>query len=199
MTPSDMNAEISQVNNVSEITVFILLGFTDDVDMNIFLFILFLAIYVVTLIGNLGLVVLVIEDLRLHNPMYYFLTVLSLLDACFSTVLTPKMLVNFLSKNKSISLVGCATQMLLFVTFGTTECFLLAAMAYDRYLAIYSPLLYAVKMSPKVYVPLIIASYTGGILHATIHTVATFNLPFCGSNEIRRLLRYSSIACTFLF
>ncbi|XP_032758439.1 LOW QUALITY PROTEIN: olfactory receptor 1102-like [Rattus rattus] len=187
MTPSDMNAEISQVNNVSEITVFMLLGFTDDVDMNIFLFILFLAIYVVTLIGNLGLVVLVIEDLRLHNPMYYFLTVLSLLDACFSTVLTPKMLVNFLSKNKSISLVGCATQMLLFVTFGTTECFLLAAMAYDRYLAIYSPLLYAVKMSPKVYVPLIIASYTGGILHATIHTVATFNLSFCGSNEIRHV------------
>ncbi|XP_052037208.1 olfactory receptor 1102 [Apodemus sylvaticus] len=186
-TPSYMNAETTYVNNVTEITVFILLGFTDDVDMNIFLFILFLAIYVVTLIGNLGLVVLVIEDLRLHNPMYYFLTVLSSLDACFSTVLTPKMLANFLSKDKSISFVGCATQMLLFVTFGTTECFLLAAMAYDRYLAIYSPLLYAVKMSPRVYVPLIIASYTGGIMHATIHTVATFSLSFCASNEIRHV------------
>ncbi|XP_034352275.1 olfactory receptor 5T17 [Arvicanthis niloticus] len=182
-----MNAETTQVNNVSEITAFILLGFTDDADMNILLFILFLAIYTVTLIGNLGLVVLVIEDLRLHNPMYYFLTVLSLLDACFSTVLTPKMLVNFLSKNKSISFVGCVTQMLLFVTFGTTECFLLAAMAYDRYLAIYSPLLYAVRMSPRVYVPLIIASYIGGIVHATIHTVATFSLSFCESNEIRHV------------
>ncbi|XP_028638981.1 olfactory receptor 1102 [Grammomys surdaster] len=187
MTPSDMNEETTQVHNVSEITVFILLGFTDDVDINILLFILFLAIYIVTLIGNLGLVVLVIEDLRLHNPMYYFLTVLSSLDACFSTVLTPKMLVNFLSKNKSISFVGCATQMLLFVTFGTTECFLLAAMAYDRYLAIYSPLLYSVRMSPRVYVPLIIASYTGGIVHATIHTVATFSLSFCESNEIRHV------------
>nr|AAI41026.1 Olfactory receptor 1102 [Mus musculus] len=186
-TPSYTNTKTTQVNNVTEITVFILLGFTDDVDMNIFLFILFLAIYVVTLIGNLGLVVLVIEDSRLHNPMYYFLTVLSSLDACFSSVLTPKMLANFLSKNKSISFAGCATQMLLFVTFGTTECFLLAAMAYDRYLAIYSPLLYAVRMSPRVYVPLIIASYTGGILHATIHTVATFSLSFCGSNEIRHV------------
>lgn len=186
-TPSDQNAEKIQMNNVTEITVFILLGFTDDFDMKIFLFILFLAIYLVTLMGNLGLVTLVIEDSRLHTPMYYFLTVLSLLDACFSTVLTPKMLVNFLSKNQSISLVGCAMQMLLFVTFGTTECFLLAAMAYDRYLAIYNPLLYTVRMSPRVYVPLIIASYAGEILHATIHTVATFSLSFCGSNEIRHV------------
>ncbi|XP_008849318.1 olfactory receptor 1102 [Nannospalax galili] len=155
--------------------------------MNIILFLLFLAIYLLTLIGNLGLVVLVISDSRLHNPMYYFLSVLSLLDACFSTVLTPRMLVNFLAENKSISLAECAVQMLLFVTCGTTECFLLAAMAYDRYLAIYNPLLYTVSMSPRVYVPLIMASYTGGILHATIHTVATFNLSFCGSNEIRHV------------
>ncbi|XP_036038887.1 olfactory receptor 1102-like [Onychomys torridus] len=186
-TPSEKNAEKIKVNNVTEITVFILLGFTDDFDMKIFLFILFLAIYLVTLIGNLCLVVLVIEDARLHTPMDYFLTVLSLLDACFSTVLTPKMLVNFLSKTKSISLVGCAMQMLPFVTFGTTEYFLLAAMAYDHYLAIYSPLLYAVRMSPRIYVPLIVASYTGGILHATVHTVATFSLSFCGSNEIRHI------------
>ncbi|XP_008821054.1 olfactory receptor 1102-like [Nannospalax galili] len=185
--PSDTDAHRMQVNNVTEVTVFILLGFTDDFNMNVILFFLFLAIYLFTLIGNLGLVVLVISDSRLHNPMYYFLSVLSLLDACFSTVLTPRMLVNFLAMNKSISLAECAAQMFLSTTCGTTECFLLAAMAYDRYLAIYNPLLYTVSMSPRVYVPLIMASYAGGILHATIHTVATFSLSFCGSNEIRHV------------
>ncbi|NP_001000317.1 olfactory receptor Olr517 [Rattus norvegicus] len=175
------------VNNVTDITMFILTGFTDDADMQALLFILFFVIYLFTLIGNLGLVLLVIGDSRLHNPMYYFLSVLSFLDACYSTVVTPKMLVNFLSKDKSISYPGCVTEMFLFVTFGTTECFLLAAMAYDRYVAIYNPLLYAVKMSPTVYIPLIIACYSGGIMHATIHTVATFSLSFCASNEIRHV------------
>ncbi|XP_048215877.1 olfactory receptor 5T3-like [Perognathus longimembris pacificus] len=172
------------LKNMTEITTFILMGFTDDFDLKVVLFLLFLAIYLFTLIGNLGLVVLVIGDARLHNPMYYFLSVLSFLDACYSTVVTPKMLVNFLAEDKSISFIGCATQMLLFVTLGTTECFLLAAMAYDRYVAIYNPLLYSVSMSPSVYVSLIIASYVAGIVHATIHTVATFSLSFCGSNEI---------------
>ncbi|CAD7679653.1 unnamed protein product [Nyctereutes procyonoides] len=113
--------------------------------------------------------------------------VLSFLDACYSSVVTPKMLVNFLAEDKPISYLGCAAQMLLFVTFGTTECFLLAAMAYDRYVAIYNPLLYSVSMSPRVYVPLIVASYVGGILHASVHTVATFSLSFCASNEIRHV------------
>ena len=97
------------------------------------------------------------------------------------------MLADFMSKNKAISFLECATQMFLAVTFGTTECFLLAAMAYDRYVAIYNPLLYSVSMAPRVYVPLIIASYVGGILHASVHTVATFRLSFCGSNEIRHV------------
>ncbi|XP_062053922.1 olfactory receptor 5T3-like [Lepus europaeus] len=184
---SDLETYRIQQKNVSEVTVFILIGFTDDFDLQVFLFLLFLGIYLFTLVGNLGLVVLVIGDPRLHNPMYYFLSVLSVLDACYSTVVTPKMLVNFLSEDKSISYYGCATQMLLFVTLGTTECFLLAAMAYDRYVAIYNPLLYSVSMPPRVYVPLIIASYISGILHATVHTVATFSLSFCASNEIRHV------------
>ncbi|KAK7806554.1 hypothetical protein U0070_017159 [Myodes glareolus] len=182
-----MDVHKNPLQNVTEATMFILLGFTDDVELQVFLFLLFLAIYLFTLIGNFGLVVLVIGDSRLHNPMYYFLSVLSFLDACYSTVVTPKMLVNFLEEDKSISFFGCATQMLLFVTLGTTECFLLAAMAYDRYAAIYNPLLYAVNMSPRVYVTLIIASYSGGVLHGTIHTVATFSLSFCRSNEIRHV------------
>ncbi|XP_077003676.1 olfactory receptor 5T9-like [Tamandua tetradactyla] len=176
-----------KLKNLTEITMFILRGFTDDTELNVFLFFLFLSIYLFTLIGNLGLVLLVIGDSRLHNPMYYFLSVLSFMDACYSSVITPKMLVNLLVENKAISFLGCATQMFLAFTFGTTECFLLAAMAYDRYLAIYNPLSYSVKMSPSVYVSLITASYVGGILHATIHTVATFSLSFCASNEIRHV------------
>ncbi|XP_053515193.1 olfactory receptor 5T2-like [Artibeus jamaicensis] len=175
------------MKNVTEVTTFVLKGFTENLQVQIILFFLFLAIYLFTLVGNLGLIVLVIGDSRLHNPMYYFLCVLSSVDACFSSVITPNMLVDFLSKTKVISLLGCATQMFLAVTFGTTECFLLAAMAYDRYVAIYNPLLYSVSMSPRVYVPLIIASYIGGIVNASTHTVATFSLSFCASNEIRHV------------
>ncbi|XP_004412046.1 PREDICTED: olfactory receptor 5T1-like [Odobenus rosmarus divergens] len=185
--PSDLDLHRIQMKNMTEVTMFILMGFTDDFEVQVFLFFLFLAIYLFTLIGNLGLVILVIGDSRLHNPMYYFLSVLSFLDACYSSVVTPKMLVNFLAENKAISYLGCAAQMLLFATFGTTESFLLAAMAYDRYVAIYNPLLYSVSMSPSVYVPLIVASYVGGILHASVHTVATFSLSFCASNEIRHV------------
>ncbi|XP_062971810.1 olfactory receptor 5T2-like [Cynocephalus volans] len=173
------------MKNVTEVTIFVLKGFTDSVELQIIFFFLFLAIYLFTLMGNLGLVALVIGDSRLHNPMYYFLSVLSSVDACFPSIITPNMLTDFMSKNNIISFPGCAAQMFFAVTFGTTECFLLAAMAYDRYVAIYNPLLYSVSMSPRVYVPLIIASYVGGILNATVHTVATFSLSFCGSNEIR--------------
>ncbi|EHB04006.1 Olfactory receptor 1102 [Heterocephalus glaber] len=172
---------------MNEVSVFTLTGFTDDFDLQVFLFSLFLAVYLFTLAGNLGLVTLVISDICLHKPMYYFLSVLSFLDACYSTVVTPKMLVNFLTKDKTILFLGCATQMLLFVALGSTECFLLAAMAYDCYVAIYHPLLYSVRMSPKVYVPLITASYAAGIVHAMVHTVATFSLSFCGSKEIRHV------------
>ncbi|XP_052579597.1 olfactory receptor 1094-like [Peromyscus californicus insignis] len=182
--PSD---NYGQESNVTEVTEFILTGFTNNENLQVLLFLLFLAIYVFTLIGNLGLVFLVFGDFRLHNPMYYFLSALSILDACYSTAVTPKMLVNFLSNDKSISYPGCVTQMFLFVAFGNTECFLLAAMAYDRYVAIYNPLLYAVSMSPRVYLPLIIVSYVGGIINSSVHTTATFSLSFCGSNEIRHV------------
>uniref|UniRef100_A0A8C2Y1L6 Olfactory receptor n=1 Tax=Capra hircus TaxID=9925 RepID=A0A8C2Y1L6_CAPHI len=171
----------------------LLMGFTDDFKVQIFLFLLFLAIYFFTMIGNLGLVFLVIMDSQVGflghygfpapQPHLLFVTGLSFLGA----LITPKMLVDFMSKNKTILLPECAAQMFLFTTFGTTECFLLAAMAYDRYVAIYEPLLYSVSMAPRVYVPLIIASYVGGILHATLHTVATFSLSFCASSEIRHV------------
>ncbi|MBZ3886579.1 Olfactory receptor 1086 [Sciurus carolinensis] len=174
------------MKNVTEVTVFVLKGFTDSPELQIFFF-LFLALYVFTLMGNLGLIVLVIADSWLHNPMYYFLGVLSSIDACYSSAITPNMLVNFLSREKAISFGACAAQMFLAVTCGTTECFLLAAMAYDRYVAINNPLLYSVSMSPRVYVPLMVASCVGGILHAITHTTATFSLSFCGSNVIKHI------------
>ncbi|XP_014653173.1 PREDICTED: olfactory receptor 5T2-like [Ceratotherium simum simum] len=117
------------MKNVTEVTIFVLKGFPDNFELQVILFFLFLAIYLFTLMGNLGLIVLVIGDSRLHNPMYYFLSVLSSVDACYSSVITPNMLVDFMSKSKVISFLGCATQIFLATTFGTTECFLLAAMA----------------------------------------------------------------------
>ncbi|XP_038598513.1 olfactory receptor 1102-like [Tachyglossus aculeatus] len=173
------------LHNDSTIIEFVLMGFPVPEELQIILFLVFLAIYLFTLVGNLGMVLLIRMDSRLHNPMYYFLSVLSFLDACYSSVVTPKILVNFLAGNKSISFSGCATQILFFVTLGTTECFLLAAMAYDCYVAISNPLLYMAVMSPRIYVSLIIGSYIGGLLHGILHTSATFSLSFCGSNEIR--------------
>ncbi|XP_057583064.1 olfactory receptor 5T1-like [Hippopotamus amphibius kiboko] len=181
---SDLDSSRIQIKNRTEVTMFILKGFTDDFNVQIFLFLLFLAIYLFTLVANLELVLLVIMDSHIHNSVYYFLSVL-FLEACYSSVVTPKKLVNFLSENKTISCLGCAAQTFFFVTFGTTKCFLLAAMAYDHYVAIYNPLLYSVSMPPRVYVSLIIASYVGGNLHASVHTVTTFSLSFCASNEIR--------------
>ena len=165
------------MKNNTEVIMFVLKGLTDNPEIQFILFFLFLAIYPFTLIGNLGLVVLVIGDCWLHNPMYYFLSVLSFVDACYSSVITPKMLVDFMSKNKIILLPECAAQMFLSTTFGTTECFLLAAMAYDRYVAIYDPLLYSASMAPRVYVgdssllPMLLAScmllYTQWLLSAS--------------------------------
>ncbi|XP_048216517.1 olfactory receptor 1086-like [Perognathus longimembris pacificus] len=175
------------MKNVTEVTLFVFKGFTESPELQIVFLLLFLTIYLFTLLGNLGLIVLVIGDSHLHNPMYYFLGVLSSVDACYSSVITPNMLADFMSKKKDISISGCAAQLFLAVTFGTTECFLLAAMAYDRYVAIYNPLLYTVSMSPRVYMSLIITSYIGGFAHATVHTVATFRMSFCGSNEIRHI------------
>ncbi|EHB10430.1 Olfactory receptor 1086 [Heterocephalus glaber] len=175
------------MENFTEVTIFVLKGFTGNAELQIICFFLFLAIYLLTLIGNLGLIVLVTKDSRLHNPMYYFLSALSSVDACYSSVITPNMLVDLMSKKKGISFLGCAAQMFCAVMFGTTECFLLAAMAYDRYIAIYNPLLYSVSMTPRVYVSLIVTSYLGGILHATVHTEATFRLSFCGSNVIQHI------------
>ncbi|XP_075449287.1 olfactory receptor 8U3-like [Ascaphus truei] len=163
---------------------FILLGLTDNPKLEIILFVLFLIFYIITLLGNIGIIVAIRADSRLHTPMYFFLNNLSFLDLCFATIITPKTLVNFLSETKSISYNECALQMFFFAASVTTECFLLGVMAYDRYVAICNPLLYSVIMSNKVCIQLVAGAYTLGYLNSTLHTICTFRLPFCKTNKI---------------
>ncbi|XP_039197061.1 olfactory receptor 151-like isoform X2 [Crotalus tigris] len=136
-------------NTTTVVKDFIFVGLTSSPKMQIILFLIFFLIYVTTLIENLGIVALIGTSACLHTPMYFFLSSLSILDACFSSVFAPKMLVNFLADKNSISYTECAIQMYFFIGLGSAECFLLAAMAYDRYVAICKPLLYPVLMSPK--------------------------------------------------
>ncbi|KFV17787.1 Olfactory receptor 1038, partial [Tauraco erythrolophus] len=163
---------------------FILLGFTNQDDLQVTCFILFLAVYVVTLIGNLGVIVLIRIDSCLHTPMYFFLSHLSLLDICYSSTIIPQTLLNFLVEKKVISFVRCAAQLFFFATCATTECYVLAAMAYDRYMAICNPLLYSVVMSQRLCVGMLAGSYLAGVISSIIHTVSIFRLPFCQSKRI---------------
>ncbi|XP_069483818.1 olfactory receptor 5AP2-like isoform X2 [Ambystoma mexicanum] len=170
--------------NLTNIEEFILLGLTDVPNIQIFLFVLFLIFYIITLAGNIGIITAIQVDSRLHTPMYFFLNNLSFLDLCYSTIITPKTLSNFLAEKKTISYVGCGVQMFFFAASVTTECFLLGVMAYDRYVAICSPLRYTIIMNRDVCIRLVAAAYTGGYLNATLHTITTFRLPFCKTNRI---------------
>ncbi|KFO21723.1 olfactory receptor 1013 [Fukomys damarensis] len=166
------------------VTEFILLGFTSDPVTQRVLFALFLGVYSATLLGNSTLMVLICSDARLHTPMYFFIGNLSFLDLWYSSVYTPKILVTCISEDKSISFAGCLAQFFFSAGLAYTECYLLAAMAYDRYVAISSPLLYAQAMTRRLCICLVVYSYTGGFVNAVILTSNTFTLDFCGDNVI---------------
>ncbi|XP_073206677.1 olfactory receptor 8U9-like isoform X2 [Lepidochelys kempii] len=170
--------------NHSEATEFILSGLTDRPELQIPLFAVFLLIYGFTLVGNGGMILLITIDPRLHTPMYFFLRNLSFCDLCFSSIISPKMLLNFLSKRKSISFTACAVQIYLSIIFGDVECLLLAVMAYDRYVAICNPLLYMVTMSRHFCKQLVAGAYTVGVVDSMLNTYFTFRLSFCSSNII---------------
>ncbi|KAM6215473.1 olfactory receptor 9S13-like [Rhynchocyon petersi] len=170
--------------NFSEVTEFILLGFKTPAELQIPLFLVFLLIYILILVGNLSMVIVIKVDSRLHTPMYFFLRNLSCLDLCYSTVIAPKTLANFMSNEKKISYNCCAAQFFFFALFVTTEGFLLAVMAFDRFSAICSPLLYHIHMSQKVCVRLVTGSYICGGITAIVHTGLTFSLRFCGENRL---------------
>ncbi|XP_036989878.2 olfactory receptor 5M8 [Artibeus jamaicensis] len=170
--------------NFTSVTEFILLGLTDRLELQILLFLLFLAIYVATVAGNLGMIVLIQVNARLHTPMYFFLSHLSFVDLCFSSNVTPKMLEIFLSEKKTISYPACLVQCYLFIALVHVEIYILAVMAFDRYMAICNPLLYGIKMSKSVCTSLITVPYVYGALTGLMETMWTYSLVFCGSNEI---------------
>ena len=170
--------------NHSSVTEFILSGLTEQPQLQLPLFLLFLGIYVVTVMGNLGMITLIGLSSHLHSPMYYFLTNLSFIDLCQSTVITPKMLVNFVTEKNIISYPECMTQLYFFIIFAISESHMLAAMAYDRYVAICNPLLYNVTMSYHICFCLMIGVYILGITGSTIHTGFMLRLFLCNTNII---------------
>ncbi|KAG3271657.1 olfactory receptor 5AC1-like [Ictidomys tridecemlineatus] len=186
--------------NTTLVTEFVLMGLTDRPGLQVPLFLVFLVIYLITMVGNLGLIALIWKDPHLHTPMYLFLSSLAMADASTSSSVTPKMLINFLSKNHKISLAQCLTQFYCFGSSATTECFLLSVMAYDRYVAICNPLLYPVMMSNSLCSQLIGASYLVGFLHSAIHVGLLVRLTFCKSNIIHyfycEILQLFKISCT---
>uniref|UniRef100_A0A8C0M105 Olfactory receptor n=1 Tax=Canis lupus familiaris TaxID=9615 RepID=A0A8C0M105_CANLF len=174
--------------NASLVTEFILVGLTDLPYLQLPLFCLFLLMYVVTVLGNLCLVTLIRLNSHLHTPMYFFLFNLSFIDLCYSSVFTPKMLINFTSKKNIISYMGCMTQLYFFCFFVVSECYVLTSMAYDRYVAICNPLLYNVAMSPNVCSLLMLGSYLMAFSGAMAHTGCMLRLIFCDANTINHYL-----------
>ncbi|XP_072194952.1 olfactory receptor 5J3-like [Excalfactoria chinensis] len=168
--------------NHSAVTEFVLLGFTT---MKELLFVVFFLIYITTLVGNLGMIILIRTYPHLHTPMYFFLSHLSFLDICYSSTITPKLLLGLLTGQKVISFHGCLTQLFFYSLFITTEALFLIIMAYDRCMAIHWPLHYLAVMSHRVCVQLVVSSYVAGSLNALVHTTALLQLSFCGPNVLK--------------
>ncbi|XP_007530603.1 olfactory receptor 10J5 [Erinaceus europaeus] len=170
-----------QRKNFTEVTEFIFLGFSSFGKHQVTLFVIFLIVYILTLAGNFIIVTIIYVDHHLHTPMYFFLSMLSSSETVYSLVIIPHMLSSLLFHDQPISLAGCATQMFLFVTLATNNCFLLTAMGYDRYVAICNPLRYSLIMSKGICIGLVCGSFITGLIMAVLHVTAMFNLPFCGT------------------
>uniref|UniRef100_A0A8C4L0K9 Olfactory receptor n=1 Tax=Equus asinus TaxID=9793 RepID=A0A8C4L0K9_EQUAS len=175
---------ITSMENNTEVTEFILLGLTNAPELQVPLFIIFTFIYLTNVLGNLGMILLILLDSCLHTPMYFFLSNLSLADICYSTAVTPKMMAGFLLGDKVISYNACAAQMFFFAVFATVESYLLASMACDRYAAVCKPLHYSTMMTTSMCTRLAIGSYICGFLNASIHVGDVFSLSFCKSNMV---------------
>ncbi|XP_049636719.1 olfactory receptor 5W2-like [Suncus etruscus] len=173
-----------EVENCTVFTEFIFLGLSKSQDMQLGLFVFFLFVYGTTVVANVGMILLIKMDSRLHTPMYYFLSNLSFCDFCYSSSVSPKMLADILCEKKRIPYNICPIQMFTFCAFGDVEILLLAVMAYDRYVAICNPLLYTVAMSRRLCTLLVFLTYFMGLLDSAIHTCLAFRLSFCNSNVI---------------
>ncbi|KAM6172535.1 olfactory receptor 8B2-like [Erethizon dorsatum] len=188
------------LENGSLVTEFILMGLTDRPDLQLPLFFLFLIMYMVTALGNLGLVTLTGLNSHLHTPMYFFLFNLSFIDLCYSSVFTLKMLMNFILKKNVISDMGCMTQLYFYCFFVISECYVLTVMAYDRYVAICSPLLYNAAMTSRVCCNLMLGSYFMAFSGAMAHTGCMLRLTFCDANTVNHyfcdILPVMQLSCT---
>ena len=191
--------------NESSVFDFILLGFSNFPQLQAQLFWVFLVDYLVTLLGNAIIIVAISLEQSLHVPMYLFLLNLSVVEVGFSAVIMPEMLVVLSSEKARITFAGCFAQMYFIILFGGTECFLLGAMAYDRFVAICHPLSYAVTMNKRVFLKLLMFSWVSWIMVATVQTSWVFSFPFCGPSEINHLFCETppvlelTCANTFLF
>ncbi|XP_021062690.1 olfactory receptor 146-like isoform X1 [Mus pahari] len=189
--------------NHSTVTKFFLSGLTDQPELQLPLFLLFLGIYLLTVLGNLGMIILILLSSHLHTPMYFFLSSLSFIDLCQSTVITPKMLVNFVMEKNEISYPECMIQLYFFLLFAISECYMLAAMAYDRYVAICSPLLYSIIMSQHKCLSLVLGVYIIGIVCASAHVGCMFRIDFCRYDLINHyfcdLISILKLSCSNAF
>ncbi|XP_077901180.1 olfactory receptor 10A3-like [Ictidomys tridecemlineatus] len=173
--------------NQSSVVEFILLDFSDFPELQDEIFGVFLVIYLMTLMGNAIIIATILLDQTLHIPMYLFLPNLSVVEVSFSAAIMPEMLVVLTTEKTTISFVGCFAQMYFILLFGVNECFLLGAMAYDRFAAICCPLTYPMIMNKRVFVKLVMFSWVSGIMVATLQTSWVFSFPFCGPNEISHI------------
>ncbi|KAB0338814.1 hypothetical protein FD754_024319 [Muntiacus muntjak] len=186
--------------NLTWISEFVFLGFSQYQELQLFLFLVFLFVYTTTVMGNLLIIVTVTSDSRLHTPMYFLLRNMALIDVCFSSVTAPKMLVDILAEKKTISYQGCMAQIFFFHFLGGGTVFFLSVMAYDRCIAISRPLHYVTIMNTQVCVGLVVAAWVGGFVHSIVQLILMLPLPFCGPNildnfycDIPQVLR---LACT---
>ncbi|EFB18094.1 hypothetical protein PANDA_013536, partial [Ailuropoda melanoleuca] len=171
-------------DNQTWVRDFILLGLSSDWDTQVSLFVLFLIMYMVTVLGNILIILLIRLDSRLHTPMYFFLTNLSLVDVSYATSIVPQMLAHFLAAHKAIPFVSCATQLFFSLGLGGIEFVLLAVMAYDRYVAVCNPLRYSVIMHGGLCARLAITSWVSGSVNSLMQTAITFQLPMCKKKYI---------------
>ncbi|XP_066108939.1 olfactory receptor 4D6-like [Saccopteryx bilineata] len=190
-------------SNHTSVREFVFLKLTRFWELEIFLFVFFLAVYVTTVLGNALVVVTITCESQLHTPMYFLLRNKSILDIVFSSVTVPKFLVDLLSERKSISYNGCMAQIFFFHFVGGADIFFLSVMAYDRYLAIAKPLHYVTVMRREVWVALVVASWVGGCLHSIVQVILMLPLPFCGPNMLDAFYcdvpQVVKLACTDIF
>ncbi|KAG6539699.1 olfactory receptor [Crotalus adamanteus] len=173
-----------EVNNQTRVQMFILLGFPSVLELQRLLFVVFLCIYILTLVENTMIIILIRTNSHLQKPMYLFLSHLSFLETWYISVTVPKLLINFLATDKSISYVGCMAQLYFFISLACTECVLLAVMAYDRYVAICHPLRYPVIMTSQLCLQLAVSSWFTGFLISMLKVFFISHLSFCGPNVI---------------